>query len=148
MEYQIIIILMVDFILEYEVFLNEEEKSEDEPVMMIGDGVNDALAMVKADISVSMGAMGSDIAIRSSDIALMSNDLRKIPFIMRLSRKTNKVIHRNIAIAFITSAVMLTLAATGVITPITGSLFHNIGAILVIISSASLLNFEKNSRGE
>ena len=122
----------------------EKEKEESGAVLVVGDGINDSLALVKADVGISMGAMGSDVAVQSSDIALMGNELEKLPLVIRLSRKTKRIIYQNMGIATISSAVMITLAGMGIISALTGAFLHNIGAFLVVLNSSRLLNFDRN----
>ncbi len=126
----------------------EKEKAGDRLTMVVGDGINDALALVKADVGVAMGAMGSDIAIQSSDIALMGNELEKLSFMIRLSRKTKMTIYQNMAIAVLSSGIMLLLAGLGIVTSLLGSFLHNVGAFIVVINSAGLLRFDSNSSSE
>lgn len=90
-----------------------------------------------------MGAMGSDIAVQSADIALMGNELEKLPFIISLARKTKKTIYQNMIIAALSSTVMLLLAGLGIITPLIGSFLHNIGAFIVLLNSGRLLKFDR-----
>jgi Cd2+/Zn2+-exporting ATPase/Cu+-exporting ATPase len=119
----------------------KQEKNENSITLVVGDGINDALALAEADVGVAMGAMGSDIAVQSADIALMGNELDKLPFIIGLSRKTKSIIYQNLVIASSISAVMLLLAGTGIVTPLLGAFLHNIGAFMVLLNSSRLLKF-------
>lgn len=117
---------------------------ENHTVVVVGDGINDSLALSEADVGIAMGAMGSDTAIQSADIALMSNNLANIPFIIRLAKKTKDAIMQNIVIAFFTSFIMIVLAATGIVSAIVGAILHNIGAFIVLINSGKILKIGKN----
>ena len=119
-------------------FVNKLKKSGYR-VAVIGDGVNDAPALAAGDMGVAMGAAGSEVAIQSATIALMNSDLRRLPFLVRLSRQTRKVINQNFLFGILFIIVGIVLASYGVINPIVAAVLHNAGSLIVVFNSARLV---------
>ena len=120
-------------------------EQEKHTVCMIGDGVNDAPSLKTASVGVAMSDMGSDIAVEAADIALMNDDISKLPYLKRLANATIQTIKISITVSLCINFIAIILSVQGVLTPTTGALIHNAGSCLVVLFAALL--YDRNFAG-
>lgn len=121
--------------------LVEQMRNQGHRVMVVGDGVNDAPALAAGDLGMAMGAAGSDVAIKSASIALLNNDLTRIPFLIRLSRATRRVVVQNLVFGVLFVVTVMALGAFDIIPPTVAAFLHTASSFVVVFNSARLVRF-------